>query len=121
MSTVTTRELNDELLRLSAALDTAVDSLKQAAHEYAVAESNYRDEKAAAWRTAPAGTVPEREAHVDRATAEERRHRNLAEGDRLGWLEEVRSRRQQLSALQSVAAAVRGEVELAGRGEVVHS
>jgi len=101
--------LTTELLRLSALLDDALGYLRRSVGEYAAAEAAYRQEKAKAWLTAPAGTVAEKEAHVNGSTAELRKQRDLADGMRQAALEAVRSRRAQLSALQSIAAAHREE------------
>lgn len=106
----------DEFARLSAQLEQALTGLKDQVREYAEAEHAYRKAKAAAWLTSPKGTVPEREAWVNGETAEQRRRRDLADGLRQGALEAVRSRRQQISALQSRFAAHREEAGIARYG-----
>lgn len=109
-------EMQSELLRLSRLLDQGLQALRDQATEYADAEHDYRRAKAAAWLSAPEGTVPEREAWVNGHTASERRRRDLADAMRTAALEAVRSRRGQLSAIQTLSNAHRAEAELAGRG-----
>lgn len=110
---MTADELTRELLRLSRLVDDGVKALADQARELAEAEHDYRLAKAQAWLVAPAGTVPERESWVDGQCADARRRRDLAEGMRVAALEALRSRRAQLSALQSVLAAHRAEAEFA--------
>lgn len=114
--TPTMQELHGEMMRLSRLVDKGVQALTDAAREFADAEDGYRAAKATAYLSSPEGTVAEREAHVDDRCGAERRRRNLAEGQRLAALEAVRCRRGQLSALQTVANAVRAEVELVRTG-----
>ena len=104
-----------EMHRLSDLLDKGLGVLREAAVEVAEAEHNFRLARGRVWvETAGKGyVVPEREAVVDAATAQERRTRDLAEGKRQSALEAVRSRRQQLSAWQSWVAAERAEAEFA--------
>jgi hypothetical protein len=101
---------------LSERIDEGVKALARAAKGAAEAEHTYRLQKARAWVEHTDGTVPERTAAVDGATAGLRRDRDLAEASKLAALEALRSRRQQLSAVQSIAAAVRSELDLAGKG-----
>ena len=112
-------ELADEMSRLSRLLDQGLAALRDQARELAEAEQEYRQAKATAWITAPEGTVPEREAWVNGHVAEQRYRRDLAEGMRQAALEAVRSRRTQVSALQSLLAAERAEAEFAARGPEV--
>ena len=115
-------QLTDELLRLSRLLDSGLQALRDQAQEYAEAEHDYRKAKAEAWLSAPEGTVPEREAHVGGSTAAQRRRRDLADGMRQAALEAVRSRRAQISALQSLMAALRAEIDMLRTGpEVSHA
>lgn len=109
-------DLTAELLRLSKLLDDALGYLRRSTEQYADAEHVYRLEKARAWIETPAGTVAEREAAVNGATAKLRRDRDLAEGMKQAGLEAVRSRRAQLSALQTLAGAYREEAMLARTG-----
>ena len=109
-------EMTTELLRLSKLLDDALAYLRRATEEYAETEHAYREAKARAWIEVPTGTVPEREAHVNGATAQLRKRRDLAEGMKQAALEAVRSRRAQLSAIQTLANAHREEAALARTG-----
>ena len=111
---ITSEQIVAEMIRLSRRLDEDHDKLIEAARRYAVAEDRYRLEKAAAY-LASSGTVDARKAHVDQATSQSRRESHEAEGLKVAALERVRSTRAQLSALQSVANAVKVEAELAGR------
>lgn len=105
-----------EVHRLSELIDEALSGLRKAAADYAHAEHLYRKQKAVAWQVAPKGTVPEREAFVNEYTADERLERDLADGERQVWLEAIRSRRAQVSALQSLLAAERAEAEFVRTG-----
>ena len=105
-----------EVQRLSVLIDEGIKALTKYAYEVADAEHDYRKAKAIAWQTAPAGTVPMREAWVESETAEQRRRLDLAEGSRSAALEAVRSRRQQLSAVQSLLAAHKAEADFARTG-----
>lgn len=105
-------ELTREMLRLSRVLDEGIHALSKAGRDLATAEHTYRKSVAVAWAHAPKGTVPEREAWVQGETADKRLDRDLAESERQTALEATRSRRTQLSALQTVANAVRAEAEV---------
>lgn len=108
-------ELATELRRLSDLLDQALAYLKEQTFEYANAEDAYRLAKAKALLNAE-GTVSEKEAHSVLATSEERRRAHLAEGMRQAALEAVRSRRAQLSAIQTLINAFKQELEFAQYG-----
>jgi hypothetical protein len=105
--------LTAEAWRLSGLLDKGVAALRQAGVDYAEAEHAYRSAKAMAYLETESGTVAEREAHVYALVGELARIRDLADGQKVAALEAVRSRRAQLSAIQSVLAAYRAESELA--------
>lgn len=109
-------DATEEVQRISRLIDQGLTALRDQAHAYAEAEDAYRAAKATAWITAPEGTVPEREAWVQGQTRTERAARDLAEGMRQAALEAVRSRRAQLSAIQSLLNAERAEAELARTG-----
>jgi predicted negative regulator of RcsB-dependent stress response len=104
-----------EAHRLSGLLDRGVQALREAAVAYAEAEHAYRRAKAEAYLTT-AGTVAEREAQTYGVVGSLRRDRDLADASRLSALEAVRSRRTQLSALQSLLAAHRSEADFARTG-----
>lgn len=100
-----------EIDRLSNLIDEGISALVQSARDVAQAEFDYRKSKAQAWLEAPQGTVPVREAWVEAQTAELRRTLDIAEGMRQASLEAVRSRRQQLSAVQSLLAASKADAD----------
>jgi hypothetical protein len=107
--------LTAEAHRLSALLDRGVQALREAAVAYAEAEHAYRRAKSEAYLTT-VGTVAEREAQTYGSVGGLRRDRDLADAARLASLEAVRSRRTQLSALQSLLAAHRSEADFARTG-----
>ena len=105
--------LTAEAWRLSQLLDKGIMALRDAAVAYAEAEHEYRSQNAMAYLETESGTVAEREAHVYALVGDFRRRRDLVDGQKLAALEAVRSRRAQLSAVQSILSAHRAEVELA--------
>jgi len=110
---MTLSEMIDESERLSALIDTGIAALVAASKDMAHAEHALRIATAKAWAQAPSGTVPFKEAWVEAESAAEKLAFDLAESQRYNALEAVRSRRAQLSAIQSIMAAHRAEVELA--------
>jgi hypothetical protein len=102
-----------EARRLSTLIDRGVEALRSSAQDLAEAENEYRKARAAAWVAAEGSLAREIEANVDALTADLRMRRDIAEGQRQAALEALRSRRTQLSALQSILAASRSEMELA--------
>lgn len=110
---MTLNEMIHESDRLSKLIDAGIKALVDASVEMAHAEHASRKAVARAWELAPKGTVPQREAWVESETADEQLALDLAESKRYNALEAVRSRRAQLSALQSIMAAHRAEAELA--------
>lgn len=105
-----------EMRRLSRQLDSGLDVLRDQAQELADAEHEYRRMVAVAWPQAPDGTVPERQAWVDGHCAGARRRRDLADHLTRAALESVRSRRTQVSALQSLLNAEKEEMAFARTG-----
>jgi len=108
--------LTAEANRLSALLDKGILALRDAAFAYAEAEHAYRERNAMAYLETESGTVAEREAHVYALVGDFRRRRDLADGEKLAALEAVRSRRTQLSAVQSLLAAHKSEADFARTG-----
>jgi len=98
--------------RLSKFIDAGIAALVQASTDMAHAEHALRKATAVAWASAPSGTVPFKEAWVESETADEKLAFDIAESGRYNALEAVRSRRAQLSAIQSIMAAHRAEAEL---------
>lgn len=109
------RELQAELLRLSRQLEKAITYLREQAVESAHAEDRYRMAKAKAYLEAE-GTVDARRATVDLATSQERVESHIAESLQRAALEAVRSRRQQISALQTLVSAHKAEAEFIRTG-----
>jgi hypothetical protein len=112
---VNSARLHDEFVRLSRLIDNGVDALRKAGEDVAQAEHDYRLARAIAWPKTD-GTAKEREDQVNALTAPDRRARDLAESHRLAVLEALRSRRQQLSALQTLSNADREEAAFARTG-----
>lgn len=106
-------DLIGEMLRLSALIDKGVAALHTAAIGEADAEQTYREARAQAWLTAEGKTAKEREDEVNAVTSPQRHARDVAAGSRQAALEALRSRRQQLSALQTIANGERAEAEFA--------
>ena len=109
-------QITTEAERLSKMLDAGIEALRKYSIEMAEAEHALRIAVSAAWIQAPKGTVPQREAWVEAETADHKLALDLAESGRYTALEAVRSRRTQLSALQSILAAYRSEAELGRYG-----
>lgn len=105
-----------EFRRMSELLDSALSYLRAQTVELADAENAYRKARAEAWVGVPDATAKQKEDHVNAVTADDRKRRDLAEGMRQGALEAVRSRRTQISALQSLLSADRAELEMAKYG-----
>jgi hypothetical protein len=109
-------EATAEARRLNELLDAGLGALRAQARSLADAEQTYRKAVARAWLDAPDGTAAFREAWVNGQCADLRHARDLADGMRQAALEAVRSRRTQVSALQSLLAAHREEAGLARFG-----
>jgi hypothetical protein len=105
-------EMIHESERFSRLIDAGIESLVTASKDMAHAEHALRKATAMAWAKAPSGTVPFKEAWVESETADEKLAFDLGETQRYNALEAVRSRRAQLSAIQSIMAAHRAEAEL---------
>lgn len=109
-------DVPEEMARLSRMLEQGLAALRDQSREWAEAEREYRKARALAYVQITTGTVDERKAAVDAATADMRYTRDLAEGMKQSALEAVRSRRTQISAAQSFLAASRAEAEFARTG-----
>lgn len=107
---MTPNDAAEEMRRLSQLLDDALAYLRSQTVEYAHAEDAYRMSRGRAYLEAE-GTVDERKAQADLATSPQRQRAHLADGMRQAALEAVRSRRGQISALQSLLNAHRAEAE----------
>ena len=104
------REYGPEMQRLSKKLETALTMLYSQAKEAAQTEGAYKQAKATAVIGAD-GTVLERESRADLATTKELLAYRLASNLLDASKEAVRSRRAQISLLQSAIAAERTEAE----------
>lgn len=118
-----TSQMYSQAMHFSGLIDAGIASLRDFAQRYADAEAAYRKAKAEAWARCPrdeAGerdwTAARRESWVDAQTADLRRERDLAEAMKQAALEAVRSRRGQLSAVQTFANAEREEAAFARTG-----
>ena len=107
----TLNELMTEARRLSTKIDEGVQTLAKSATTLAEAERQYRQEKARLWVETEATTAAERTVLVDGHSANLRYDRDIAAGLERAALEALRSRRQQLSAIQSILAAHKAEAE----------
>ena len=107
---MTLDELAAEARRLSELIDRGIATLRDASKQYADAEHEYRFAYAKAYLES-SGTVGEREAQVYVEVGALRRDRDHADGIRTAAVEAVRSRRTQLSAVQSLLAAQKAEAE----------
>lgn len=98
--------------RLSKLLDDALAFGKRQVREYADTEQAYRVSQAESYLNAPEGlTAAAKAAWVAGATSGARHRRDIAEGMKQLALEAIRSRRAQLSALQTYMNAEREEAK----------
>lgn len=105
-------DLNKAMLDAVAELEQAQDEHRHQVLRAAEADRAMRIAEASAYLAA-SGPVAERQAYVAKACAVERYAFKMADGLERSALEAIRSRRQILSALQSLAAAQREEAHLA--------
>ena len=106
------RQLSMQMIAAKRELEESMTEHERCVHESAEADRVSRIAKASAYLAA-SGPVAERQAHVDIATADAQHRAKLADGLEKSALEAVRSRRQVLSSLQSLASLAREEVRLA--------
>jgi len=122
-------ELNMRLIQASDDLTTALEALNAQVQAFARAEHQYRSAKARGFlAVVGAKNVAEREALAESSISPDpitgealtlgdlRYRRDLAEGLKLSALEAVRSRRGQLSAVQTLASLSKAEAEFARTG-----
>lgn len=113
-------EVAAEMARLSGLIDSAMRLLREQPRKVAETEAAYRKAKAEAWIAVKASgekmTAAEMSARVDAATADLRAARDIAQGTDKVLHEGLRSRRAQVSALQSLLAAHREEAAFARTG-----
>ena len=106
------RQLSMQMIAAKADLEASMTEHEQRVRESSEADRVARIAKASAYLAA-SGPVAERQAHVDIATSDAQYRAKLADGLEKSALEAVRSRRQVLSSLQSLASLAKEEVRLA--------
>lgn len=104
-------ELEDELKRLCREINMSVVELKAAGRDWAEKENAYRRAKAIAFLNAD-GTIPEKQAKVDKVCDGERLAAHIAEAEREACREKVRAASAQLSAYQTLARMNLVEAEM---------
>lgn len=112
---MTSEKLMKEMWRLSDEIEAGLTHLREVSHAYAVAEHEYRQARSHAWMKTH-GTVSDREAQVEIRCGNQRHERDLTDNLRTAAMEVLRSRRAQLSALQSLMGAMRAEAEFVRTG-----
>ena len=105
-------ELATAMIDAKRDLEAAQDEHVKRVREAADADRVMRIAKASAYLAA-SGPVEERKAVVDQKTADVQHAAKMADGLQQSALEAIRSRRQIMSSLQSLAAAQREEAHLA--------
>ena len=114
--------LTQQLLEASRALDAALDELRSQTTAWASAERGYRHAKAVAYLRSEGRNVQERESNAEAVMfpagtlGDVRFARDQSEGLKVAALEAVRSRRAQLSAIQTLASLSKAEAEFARVG-----
>ena len=112
MTIPTPAQLVELLFQVKTELDAAQDELVSASRDLPEKERIYRKGRAQAYLQV-SGTADAKKAQVDALTADLRFDRDIADGLRNAALENVRSKRTQLSALQTIANSVKEEAALA--------
>jgi hypothetical protein len=100
-----------EMGRLSITLDEALSELRKRAVKAAELDTEYKKRMAECYLLAAGDTVKEREAHATIETAKLALDARIAAALERSAIEAVRSKRQQLSALQTIASAHKAEAE----------
>jgi hypothetical protein len=108
-------ELNQIMIAEKREIDDAIAELERRTAAAAKAEAVYRHAKSVAFLSTN-GTVAEREARAENAINELRYQRDMAEGLKVSGLEALRSKRQKLSASQTMAALSKEEAAFARTG-----
>jgi hypothetical protein len=105
-------ELSQRMMTAKREIDAAFDTYEKAILEDAEADRASKVAKASAYLAA-SGPVAERQASVDQTTADVQYRSRLAEGLKRSAGQAVESKRQWLSALQSLASLSKAEAALA--------
>ena len=115
---LTQEHLYNEYLRLSEALTLAVQELFRAAKDWAEKNSLYRQARSKALvQTIGGKNRDEREAKASPFFEKQKFESELAEALKEATLEQVRALRTQLSALQTLIASRRSELEATSYGQ----
>lgn len=112
---MTPADLARETWRLTRLMDESLEHLREVAVAFSVADHEYRQARASSWMRTH-GTISDREAQVELRCGDLRHERDTAENLKAAAMESLRSRRAQLSALQSLMGAARAEAEFARTG-----
>lgn len=110
-----TLDIADDMRRLSGLLDEALTGLIEWTHKEAEAERDYRKALAKAWVRLE-GPQKQREVLAHAECADDKYAALLAAGMSRAALEAVRSKRSQISALQSLSNAYKSEADFARTG-----
>lgn len=105
-------ELSRAMFAAKQEIDAAMTEYDRCIRADAEADRNAKIAKASAYLGA-SGPVQQRQAHVDQATADVQYQARLAEGLKRSAGQAVESKRQWLSALQSLASLTKAEASLA--------
>ncbi len=115
---LTQEHLYNEYVRLSTALENAIQDLFEAGSDWAAKNSKYRQAKSAAlMQTIGGKNRDEREAKASPFFEQQKFDSELAEAMKEATLEKVRGLRTQLSALQTIVASRRSELEATSYGQ----
>lgn len=115
---LTQEHLYNEYVRLSTALETAIQELFEAGKDWATKNSEYRKAKSTAlMQTLGGKNRDEREAKASPFFEQQKFDSELAEAMKEATLERVRGLRTQLSALQTIVASRRSELEATSYGQ----
>jgi len=115
---LTQEHLYNEYVRLSAALEKAIEDLFEAGRDWAEKNSVYRKAKSQALLQVVTGkNRDEREAKASPFFEQQKFQSELAEAVKEATLERVRGLRTQLSALQTIVASRRSEMEAMSYGQ----
>jgi hypothetical protein len=104
-------ELSKSLFAAKKEIDAALTEYESAIYEDAEADRVAKIAKSSAYLSS-SGTAGERQAYTDQATSEVQYKARLAEGLKRSASQAVESKRQWLSALQSLASLTKAEAQL---------
>jgi hypothetical protein len=118
---LTAAELNSRMIAISQQVDDALTEYRTQTEQWVQADRASRLCKAQAFLTARGKTVAEKEALVEVACDQETFKAIRTDALRNAAREALRARQAQLSAAQSLAAALREELKFAGRSDEVYA